>query len=110
MAQMHFNDLDTWHAVGKYLHLRRRSYSSAMSEKNLVWMIDADRALASLSVLDRNILFARCHGFSAQLTAKLLHTSRSTIERGVHRAASNARAAFVSRKIITEIAPNEAAQ
>jgi DNA-binding NarL/FixJ family response regulator len=93
-------------ALSKYVCIRLRSEKGALSERSLVWMIDADRALSTLEPQERDVLLAREYGFSIPEIALALHMNQQRAERHVARATRKMTQAFVARGCIRDLQVN----
>jgi DNA-directed RNA polymerase specialized sigma24 family protein len=89
-------------ALSKYVYLRLRSERASLSERSLVWMIDADRALSSMKSADRDVMLARVLGFTVQEIARALHMNQQRAERCIKRGSEHMTQAFLKYQVIGE--------
>lgn len=90
-------------ALNKYVAIRLRSERGALSERSLVWMIDADRALSTLNYCERDVVLARVYGFTIREIALMMHMNQQRAERHVARAYEKMAQAFIARGCIRDL-------
>ena len=89
-------------ALNKYVAIRLRSERGALSERSLVWMIDANRALSTLDHQERDVVLARVYGFTIYEIARSLHMTEQRAERHIARAQKKMAKAFIARDCIRD--------
>jgi FixJ family two-component response regulator len=92
-----------YRALNKYVAIRLRSERGALSERSLVWMIDADRAISMLKPNERTVMLARIHGFTIPEIAMEMHMTQQRAERYIARAHRKMAEAFIAHDCIRDL-------